>query len=32
VLPGDPRLVTPFVPGLIASSGPVMAEADRGHL
>jgi starch phosphorylase len=32
VMPGDARLVTPFVPGLIASSGPVMAEADLGHL
>ncbi len=31
VLPGDQRMVSPFVPGLIASSAPVMAEAE-GHL
>lgn len=31
VLPGDSRMVTPFVPGLIACSAPVMAEAE-GHL
>jgi starch phosphorylase len=32
VMPGDARLVSPFVPGLIANSGPVMAGADLGHL
>jgi starch phosphorylase len=32
VLPGDPRLVTPFVPGLIATSAPVMARGAMGHL
>jgi len=33
VLPGDDRLVTPFIPGLITTSAPVRAEADPGaHL
>jgi starch phosphorylase len=30
VLPGDERLVTPFVPGLIVSSGVVVAEGEVG--
>ena len=32
VLPGDPRLVSPFIPGLIATSGPLMARGEMGHL
>jgi starch phosphorylase len=32
VLPGDPRLVTPFIPGLIATSGPLVARGEMGHL
>lgn len=33
VLPGDPRLVTPFIPGLIHRSAAVVAEPDPGaHL
>jgi starch phosphorylase len=30
VLPGDPRLATPFVPGLIANSSPVRVSDDPG--
>ncbi len=33
VLPSDPRLVTPFVPGLIATGAPIIAEPQiGGHL
>ena len=32
VMPGDPRLVTPFIPGLIASSAPLMARGEMGSL
>ncbi|MBY0310500.1 MAG: hypothetical protein K2W85_00365, partial [Phycisphaerales bacterium] len=30
VLPGDARLVHPFVPGLVANGATVLAESDHG--
>jgi glycogen phosphorylase len=32
VLPGDPRLVSPFIPGLISVSAPLMARGEMGSL